>query len=221
MSLRFSFPPHLSAHPANALRSIAIENSEVGVSVVCTSCYFTAHATAELLVRDDGNLTASISSLVTRFASDVRNLTSTIVDEFIDTFGDDAIDLFHLDLDGLEWPTIDADFSLVAADAHAGAADIALPSFQFQLTVNAFEVYLQLHTNIAGSATYTVNLYTSETVVGIRLGNGLEFGVVLTVDLIMNVDGGVVMDSGFHLRMDEALSLTVDLFANSVSDIVL
>lgn len=108
-------------------------------------------------------------------------------------------------------PTVDVDF---------GLSDLVpVPEYQFSLTLDELDLFVQTQMTVSGSATYTLNLYTSESILGLREGNDLELGVVLTADLILSANGSLELESGFHLRMDEGLTLTVDLFGRNVSEI--
>lgn len=212
-------------------RTIHLEgpgDPSISIAVVCTTCYVTGQVTAELAITpppgsgNNFNASANISSVAHAFVGDVANITTAVLDDVEAAIKNATADLKSSpSLAGLrkafddltEPPTIDADFALAAA--------VALPEYQFRLTLDAFDLFIQTQTSVSGAATYTVNLYTSESEVGLRLGNGVELGIVLTVDLLMSLDAGLQIDSGFHLRLDDGLALNVDLFGNDVADIVL
>lgn len=84
----------------------------MSISVVCTTCYVTGQATAELSVLGNFNASGNISSLAHSFESDVSNITTKIIDDVTETLKNDTIDVLELDFDILQWPTIDADFDL-------------------------------------------------------------------------------------------------------------
>ncbi|CAK7214976.1 hypothetical protein SCUCBS95973_002319 [Sporothrix curviconia] len=212
-----------------------------GILVTCADCYVTGNVTTELSIfppsGSNATTTTNLTSLAHVFAGDVLNITETVIDDVTGVLKNDTEALlaspdpdtltafFH----NLTRPTLDVDFSLAEAASTALAGH--LPEYQFTLTLDGFEVFVQTQLSASGSVTYQVNLYTSETDFGIKVGNELELGVVLTVDLIMSAnaggessdgtaDGSIEVDSGFHLRMNDGLALNVDLFGSNVSDIV-
>ncbi|CAK7216013.1 hypothetical protein SEUCBS140593_002727 [Sporothrix eucalyptigena] len=218
----------------------------VDISLVCKDCYITGQVTTELdiIPRSSSNSTANsnvtttettnLTSVAHTFFSDVANITETVIDDVTEALKNDTEALLETPtlttlkafLHNLTRPTLDVDFAIVDAAAEV----VGLPEYRFSMTLDAFEVYVQTQLSISGSLTTTVNLFTSETDYGIRYGNDLELGVVLTVDLILNADlggdnnadggDGIEIDSGFHLQMNDGLALNIDLFGNNVSDIV-
>lgn len=165
--------------------------------------------------------TANLSSVAHAFVKDVVNITDTVVDNVVEIVKNTTESLFRSppSLDGFETffhnitrPTVDVDFAVENL--------VALPAYQFRLTLDAFDLFVQTQMVVSGAATYTLNLFTSESLLGLRDGNDLELGVVLTADLILSASGSLNLESGFHLRMDDGLALTVDLFGRNVSKIV-
>ncbi|CAK7231737.1 hypothetical protein SBRCBS47491_008033 [Sporothrix bragantina] len=231
------FDGQVSYSEDNAKQSV---DATVDISVTCAECYVTGQVTTELTIippSGSNGTTANLTSLAHVFVDDVANITETVLDDITGLLKNDTKALlaspdpdtikafFH----NLTRPTIDVDFSLV--ETAATLVEDNLPEYGFSLTLDGFEVYVQTQLEVTGSVTYKVNLYTSETDYGIKEGDNLELGVVLTVDLLMNAnlgaegsngvaDGGIEVDSGFHLRMNDGLALIVDLFGNNVSDIV-
>ncbi|TQN67423.1 hypothetical protein CSHISOI_08009, partial [Colletotrichum shisoi] len=80
-------------------------------------------------------------------------------------------------------------------------------------------VTFDLDTTISAGLTYTLNLYTSTTPLGSRIGNDLLLGVVFAVDLILSAESEVQMSSGFHIRMDDGVGFDIALFSKNVSSV--
>ncbi|EFX02633.1 hypothetical protein CMQ_2562 [Grosmannia clavigera kw1407] len=183
-------------------------NAEVDVSVVCTTCYVRGSATAELLVDGTFNATEAILSVAQSVRDDVVNLTLQIENDVKATLVNDTAHVANLQFDEVQMPMIDVDLNLDVE---------GIPECQLAFSFDHLELFVQTQTRVGGAATYSLNLYTSETEVGIRVSDELEIGVVLTVDLIMSIDGAVEVDSGFHVKLDDGLVLTLDFFGKNVS----
>jgi hypothetical protein len=82
------------------------------------------------------------------------------------------------------------------------------------------ELYMDVMTKIDAEATYEMSLFVSQTLAGFMFG-GVLVGFVLTVDLILSVDGEIAIDSGFHIKLDDGVELNVALFGEQVSDMKL
>jgi hypothetical protein len=82
------------------------------------------------------------------------------------------------------------------------------------------EIYVELETIISGS-TFTMNLYTSDTPIGLAFSNDVQLGIVFTVDLIIDVNAEIDITNGFHLAMKDGASIDIDMFAKNISNITL
>ena len=180
---------------------------------MCTTCYVTADITAELRVSSQYNASAAIEDIVDDVFDDVVNITHSIIDDLEASLKNNTLDFLQLDFDGMEWPVIDADLAL---DAFVGG----LPDVHFAVTLDNFDFYVALTTSLTGSASYALNLFTSQTQFGIRIDSNTEIGVFVTVDLLMSANAAVTMDHGFHLAIDDGLAFVIDLFASDMSSLV-
>ncbi|KAL1892001.1 hypothetical protein Sste5346_007345 [Sporothrix stenoceras] len=200
--------------------AIPIGDEEIDIAVVCTDCYITGQLTTELTVIPSNHTTVNLSTIAHTFASDVVNITDTVVNDVEEIVKNTtealfdkvpSLDTFETILHNITRPTVDVDFGL--SDL------VAVPEYQFALTLDELDLFVQTQMTVSGAATYTLNLYTSESPIGLKKGNDLELGIVLTADLILSAYGSLELESGFHLRMDEGLTLTVDLFGRNISEI--
>ncbi|KAK1977953.1 hypothetical protein LZ30DRAFT_600176 [Colletotrichum cereale] len=78
---------------------------------------------------------------------------------------------------------------------------------------------VDLDTTLSAGLNYKLNLYTSTTPLGARIGDDLQLGVVFAVDLILVVESEVQMSSGFHIRMDDRVGFDIALFSKNVSSV--
>lgn len=67
-------------------------------------------------------------------------------------------------------------------------------------------------------ATYTHNLYTSDTEAGIGFGDS-ELGIVFKLDIILAAEGAIDISTGFHLKLQNGLAIDITLFGTNVSQI--
>lgn len=184
----------------------------VNVAVVCVSCYVQGTATAEFKVAGTFNASQAILSLAESLADDVQNITTKVVDDVAAVLANDTVALLELDFPSMEMPTINVDFDLDVE---------GIPECELAFTFDALELFVQTQTNVSGAVTYSLNLYTSESELGIKVSDTLEIGVILTVDLIMSIDGAVELASGFHVKLDDGLTLTLEFFGKNVTDLTL
>jgi hypothetical protein len=78
-----------------------------------------------------------------------------------------------------------------------------------------------LDTTLSAGATYTLNLYTSETPIGFAISNNLWLGVIFAIDLILDVNAEIDMSSGFHIKLDDGAALDINMFDTEVANIAL
>jgi hypothetical protein len=117
------------------------------------------------------------------------------------------------DLDFPAWPTLDLDLDL--DEVIDGFPDVHA---QFEFT--DLELYLELDVILSAGATYTLNLFTSQSVAGIKIP-GLEAGALFKVDLVLMAEAEIDISSGFHVKLDQGLSLDFALFEKDVGGVTL
>jgi hypothetical protein len=143
----------------------------------------------------------------------VGQLGGQVVDYIIDYVpgvGTKLADGFDLD-----------DFDLPPAKFNFNVDVPEIPEFRLQFKFEDMELYMLIDTVLSSSATYNLNLYTSNTPIGLSVGKDLMIGVVLSIDLILSVNGEIDISTGFHLKLDEGVTIDISLFSDDVSKITL
>ena len=96
-----------------------------------------------------------------------------------------------------------------------------LPQCRLRFQFDGMELYMRLRTELAAGATYTLNLFSSNTPIGISLRDELRIGVVFSIDLIISAEAEITIDSGFHIKLDDGIAIDIPLFDQNVSSITL
>ncbi|KAL4971541.1 hypothetical protein BDW66DRAFT_155563 [Aspergillus desertorum] len=196
--------------------SVASEDASLelgsGLAVICTACYINGSVSGFLTVESDFNVTEAIDSV----ADEVANVTESAIDQletFVTQFIDNVTDIDSLtDFDFPAWPTLDLDLDL---DDIAG-----FPGVHAQLEFDDLELYLELDVQLSAGATYTLNLFTSQSVAGFAIP-GLEAGALFKVSLVLIAEAEIDISSGFHIKLDDAFALELELFNKNISSITL
>lgn len=116
------------------------------------------------------------------------------------------------DFDDFDFPPFDVDFDIDLPK---------LPECNLRLQFDGLELYMEIDTILSGSATYTLNLYTSQTPIGFKVADGLSVGVVFSIDLIVSVEAEVDISSGFHILLNDGIAIDIHMFDHDVSSITL
>jgi hypothetical protein len=80
------------------------------------------------------------------------------------------------------------------------------------------ELYLEIGTVLSAGATYEITLFATQSPAGIKIGPNLMLGAVLTVDLVLAVEGAIDISSGFHVRLDDGVTIDLPLFGDEVAN---
>ncbi len=164
----------------------------------------------------DGNFNFSqaFDNVTSQIETQTTNITTTAVDyieNYVETvLGDVESANFHID--DLDFPPIPVGFDIDVP---------AIPECDLQLQFDDLELYVQIDTTLSGGATYTLNLYESETIAGFTAGENLLVGVVFSIDLILSVDAEIDISSGFHIQLNDGLAINIPIFDQNVSSITL
>ncbi|KAL5342218.1 hypothetical protein BJX70DRAFT_338641 [Aspergillus crustosus] len=182
---------------------------EAGLSVICTACYINGSVSGSLNVRSDFNVTKAIANV----KDEILNVTDTAIEQLSDFAVDFFNDVVDFDFDDLpSWPTLDLDMDL---DDAAGFPDVHA-RFEF----DDLELYLELDIQLSAGATYTLDLFTSQSVAGIAIP-GLEAGALFKVSLVLIAEAEINIGSGIHIKLDDGLALDFELFNKNISGITL
>ncbi|UKZ77798.1 hypothetical protein TrVFT333_005524 [Trichoderma virens FT-333] len=188
------FNPFLSDGPAS-------------ITIVCTKCYVKGQASAKLTADGSFNISKAIDQAEASFENTFHNLTDyadDLVKGWIHNFSITDIEGTLDKVKDVKPPTIDLDL------------DIKLPEYNVAVNLTDVEIYMEIDTILSAGITYTFNIYQSETIVGVALGDDLLLGAVFSIDLIFSVDSQIDIRSGFHVRFDNIITQIV-LFGKEAS----
>ena len=217
----------------------------LGVKITCLDCYAKGGVTVTLSSDGEFDIEQAINNVKDTMGDIVKNITTAVVDKIEDVgknlsrnivgdgAGDEIDNLFRgeggddesgtgnislraleLDVESIPFPTIEFDFN-------TSGNITGIPEVSLEIQFNHLELYAELEAALTAGATYTINLYTTNTPIGIKLRNGLLFGVALSFDLIFDVEAEIDMSSGFHLEVDDGFSVKLGLFQQEFADMVL
>ncbi|EED13272.1 conserved hypothetical protein [Talaromyces stipitatus ATCC 10500] len=184
-----------------------------GIEIICTMCYINGSVTGDLTLAGDFNFTAAVNTV----KSELRNVTDTAFHQFEQYVEEVAKDIskeiITLNATTLpDWPTLDVNLDLNNATG--------LPGAHIHFEFDNLELYLDLGIKLSAGATYTLNLYTSETPAGISVP-GLKMGAVFSVDLILISDTEIDIGSGIHIKLDDGVAFDLEMFNRNVSRVTI
>ena len=163
-----------------------------------------------LEIEDNFNISQAIDKTINDTKQEIEDFGEYIVD-YLDAYVSNIPAKLG---DGIDWsdfdlPTFDHDFNLSIPE---------IPESTIRFQFDDMELYMEIDTIINAGATYEINLFSSKSPYGFKIKD-LQLGFVLTLDLILSVDGEIDISSGFHLKLDDGVAMTIALFGNNVSDI--
>ncbi|KAF3911476.1 hypothetical protein ABW20_dc0106242 [Dactylellina cionopaga] len=176
-----------------------------GVEVVCTTCYVQTNFTAQLTFNGSFNITRDIAQ-IRGAVNNVTNATINYVQNYTSGVSTNLNNGF--DLDDFNLPPLDVDFNIPTPE---------VPGAFFTFLFDGMEFYIALNTIFSAGVTYTINLITAPTPIGIPINKDFFIGVVPSIDLILSTDTEINMSSGFHIKFDDGVALEVGLFGNNVT----
>ncbi|KAK6212133.1 hypothetical protein QIS74_10087 [Colletotrichum tabaci] len=182
-------------------------SAQGGIKIVCTRCYIKGRASAHLTVDGTFNATQVARDIGNEFEETFDNIT-TYAKDYVSGVAKKLAD--GLDADDFDFPPLNVTFDVDVPE---------FPSARLGFGFDGLELYMQLDTTLSAGLTYTLNLYTSTTPLGSKIGNDLLLGVVFAVDLILSVESEIQMSSGFHIRMDDGVGFDIALFSKNVSSV--
>ena len=96
--------------------------------------------------------------------------------------------------------------------------DIIKPIVRLEL--EGVEAYVDLDVDVSASAVYAINLFTSNTPVGIGVP-GLSVGLVFYVDLVFSASAFVDLEGGFYVSLPDDAFIETDVFDGDITDSLL
>ena len=161
-------------------------------------------ASAKLTVQGDFNMTNAM--IVAK--QDFHNILHSLFQ-----YGKDLVKNFKVsDLDQLTVeppPHIDFDVKIPE-----------LPDTELEITFHDAEIYVAIDTELSAGLTYTFTIFRS-TELGVQVTEKLFVGAIFSIDLILTVDSEITISNGFHLKLDDDVSLKIALFAKEASHLSL
>lgn len=170
-------------------------------------------ATAQLEIPKDFNATTALNASVESVKNSVVNFTDTIEDYFDDYFKG-VVEKFDdgIDIKDFAFPQLNYSFALDVPP---------IPEVNLAFGFDGLELYLQTNTILGGALSYELNLFTTQTPLGIGIGKDSQLGVVFKVDLLLNSKGAIDISSGLHIKLDDGARLSLPLFSDKVSELIL
>jgi len=182
-----------------------------GIQIRCAKCYIKGLARAKLTidgsfnggeVMDDvKNSTKNTFNSITGYWNNVTNVVKGNVKNF-------TLDEITTEIEQLPPPHIDFNVHL------------EFPDYQLQVAFVNTELYVELSTILSSGLSYSLTLYSSKNL-GVDLGNDLLLGVVFSIDLLLSVENEIEISSGFHVKLDDEVLMTIALFSKQASGLQL
>ncbi|KAF2270015.1 hypothetical protein CC78DRAFT_507608 [Lojkania enalia] len=195
------------AQPTNA-SSVSIN---AGIEITCKECYVKGVAKAQLSIEGDFNASQAINQTIEEVNGEVTNFTEQVSDYISDYFTGVFENLQDgLDLDDFDFPTMNFTFDLDVP---------SIPESVLKFQFDGLELYMDLDTTFSVGTTYEINLYSSNTLAGISVSDSLRLGVVFTIDLILSAEAELTMNSGFHIKLDDGVTIEIPLFSDNVTNL--
>ncbi|KFY48877.1 hypothetical protein V495_00950 [Pseudogymnoascus sp. VKM F-4514 (FW-929)] len=179
------------------------------LEIVCTRCYIKGKATAELTIDGDFDFSGTVKNVTSEIGGEVANVTDTVIDYAGDYVGNITRNLVtgNLSIDDFDFPPFDVGFHVDLPK---------LPESHLKFQFDGLELYMEIDTILSGSATYSLNLFTSKSEIGVKV-NDLLVGVVFTIDLIVSVDAEIDISSGFHIQLNDGIAIDMHMFDQDIS----
>ncbi|KAI1108152.1 hypothetical protein F5Y14DRAFT_445686 [Nemania sp. NC0429] len=178
-----------------------------GIEVTCVTCYVKGLVTTELGFDDDFDIGQAIKDFANDIGEEFDNVTSVVTDYIHDqAWG------FIQNVTGpndVSFPPLDIDFNVDVPD---------IPECRLRFQFDDLELYMLIDIVLSVGTTYTFNIYSSNTPIGFSTGDEM-LGVIVSIDLIIDVNAEVDISSGVHIKVDDGMGLDLSLFSDDVSDV--
>ncbi|KFY69488.1 hypothetical protein V496_00208 [Pseudogymnoascus sp. VKM F-4515 (FW-2607)] len=180
------------------------------VEIICTTCYIKGTASVHFTMDEGFDFSEAVGNVTSQIRAEIGNVTETVIDYALDSAENFTLAVINHDIDGFDFPPFDIDFDVDVPK---------LPECNLKFQFDGLELYMEIDTILSGSATYTLNLYTSQTPIGVKVGKDLLVGVVFSIDLIISVEAEVDISSGFHIQLNDGIAFDIHMFDHDVSSI--
>ncbi|OBT82780.1 hypothetical protein VE02_09280 [Pseudogymnoascus sp. 03VT05] len=180
------------------------------VDIICTTCYIKGTASVQFTMDGGFDFSEAVGNVTSQIGLEIENVTETVVDYALDSAQNFTLAVINDDIDGFDFPPFDIDFDVDVPK---------LPECNLKFQFDGLELYMEIDTILSGSATYTLNLYTSQTPIGVTVGKDLLVGVVFSIDLIISVEAEIDISSGFHIQLNDGIAIDIHMFDRDVLNI--
>ncbi|PVH95658.1 hypothetical protein DM02DRAFT_600509 [Periconia macrospinosa] len=193
-------------------KSNSSASTSQSVDIVCTTCYIKGLATAELEIPKDFNATSALNMTVSTVKNKVDNFTDTIED-YLDNYFRGVVQNFGdgIDISDFAFPPLNYSFALEVP---------TIPEVNLAFGFDDLELYFQTNTILGGALSYELNVFTSQTPLGVGIGKDSQLGVTFKVDLLLSSKGAIDISSGLHMKLD-AVKLSLPLFSDKLANLAL
>ncbi|TGJ84565.1 hypothetical protein E0Z10_g4203 [Xylaria hypoxylon] len=182
-----------------------------GIEVTCTTCYVKGLVTAELGFDGDFNIAQAITNFTKDVGNEIDNITSTAFAYLDDEVPGLLANLTNdLDFSDISFPPLNISFNVDLPD---------IPECRLQFQFDDLELYMLIDTVLSAGTTYTLNLYSSNTPIGLSVDSETFVGVVVSIDLILAVDADIDISSGLHIKVDDGMAIDLSLFGQNISSV--
>ncbi|KAG5929746.1 hypothetical protein E4U42_004673 [Claviceps africana] len=179
------------------------------IRVACTRCYTRGIAKAKLTVNGSFN--------TTQVTTELKGKTQRTLDS-IQAFAKNLTDLVAGNVENFTIGEIKDEIRLIPPPKIDFNIDINLPGYDLEVEFEDTELYVALKLSVSAGLTYSLNVFTSSQA-GIQIDKSLLLGVVFSIDLILSAEAKIDINSGFHIRLDDKLKMTLALFAKKASEL--
>jgi len=169
--------------------------------------------TTELDFDDDFDIVQAVKNFTLDLGEGIKNITTTA----IDYLEDEVPGLLKNLTDDFDFSDIDLpplNFSLNFDDV---VPDI--PECRLHFEFDDLELYMLLDTTISAGTSYTLNLYSSNSLIGLSKDSKNFLGVIVSIDLVLGADADIDISSGLHIQVNDGMALDLSLFGRDISKV--
>lgn len=184
-----------------------------GIEVTCVTCYVKGRVTTEVQYDPDFDITQAVLNFTRDIGEEIENITVT-AEHYLN---EELPQLFENITDDFDF----SDVSLAPLDLSFNVDLPEIPESTLRFQFDDLELYMMLDTVISAGSLYTLNLYSSNTEVGLSRDSETFVGIIASIDLILAADADINIGNGLHIKIDDWMMLELSLFGRNVSNVKL
>ncbi|OLN97744.1 hypothetical protein CCHL11_07916, partial [Colletotrichum chlorophyti] len=197
--------------PFHSAQAVEIDKAnlatQTSIQVISTRCYLKGKANAHLTIDGTFNATKVANDIGNEFQETFDNITTYALN-YISGISKKLA--YGLDADDFDFPPLNIDFDVDIAE---------FPQARLGFDFEGLELFMQLETPLSSGLAYMLNLFTSTTPLGSKIGDDLLLGVAFSIDLILSVESDINISNGFHIRLDDKVGFDLALFSKNVTSL--